>query len=83
MAATTTTLPGDVWVGDVTGTGIRECRITEVNRDWLGSVIISEPIRYSFQSSDGPEAEGWIRTHLAARGSIKYWPCCKSTDNPL
>ena len=60
MAVTTTTLPGDVWVGDVTGTGIRERRITEVNRDWLGSVIISEPIRYSFQSSDGPEAEGWI-----------------------
>ena len=60
MAVTMPTSPNDIWVGNITDTGIRERRITDVNRDWLNRVTVTEPIRFTFRSSDGPEAEGWI-----------------------
>lgn len=60
IAVTMPTLPNDIWSGDITEIGVKERRITEINRGWLDRVSVTEPIRFSFRSADGPEAEGWI-----------------------
>ncbi|MBB6669401.1 S9 family peptidase [Cohnella nanjingensis] len=60
MAVTSPTLPNDIWVGEINGETVRERRLTNVNRDWLGQIALARPTRFTFRSSGGPEEEGWV-----------------------
>ncbi|MBS4195435.1 S9 family peptidase [Lederbergia citri] len=61
MAITTTTLPNDIWIADIYKKKItNEYRLTRVNEDFLSNLEISEPIRFTSSSKNGPEVEGWI-----------------------
>ncbi|MCC3373644.1 S9 family peptidase [Cohnella sp. REN36] len=60
MAVTSPTLPNDIWAGEIAGEAVHERRLTNVNREWLGQVALSQPNRFTFRSRGGPEEEGWI-----------------------
>ncbi|MBS4200353.1 S9 family peptidase [Bacillus sp. FJAT-49732] len=62
MAITTTTLPNDIWIADIFDqtTISNERRLTRVNEDLLSRIEISEPIRFTSRTKNGPEVEGWI-----------------------
>lgn len=60
MAVTASTLPNDIWVGEINEESVNQRRLTSVNRDWLDHVKLARPTRFTFRSQDGPEEEGWI-----------------------
>lgn len=51
--------PGDVWIGELTD-GLFSRRLTEVNRDLLADLALSEPEAFVASGVDGWPVEGWV-----------------------
>ncbi|MDR5683403.1 MAG: S9 family peptidase [Armatimonadota bacterium] len=59
VGVSTPTVPGDVYLIEF-GEGVRERRLTDVNRETLGHVRLSEPEPAWFEGVDGWKIEGWL-----------------------
>lgn len=58
FAATTPTLPNDLFAVDFEGG--HERRLTEVNRDVMPELALSEPKRFEVETAPGVHVEGWV-----------------------
>jgi dipeptidyl aminopeptidase/acylaminoacyl peptidase len=58
LAVTTPLNPSELYLLDLTTR--HEQRLTEVNKELLEQLELSEPQRYSFRAEGGPEVDGWV-----------------------
>ncbi len=61
--------PGDLWVMNRSGE-VRQ--FTDLNRDLLGSVMLSRPIPTSYSGAEGWPMEGWIMEPVGRESGRKY-----------
>jgi dipeptidyl aminopeptidase/acylaminoacyl peptidase len=59
--------------GLLTGGGIRESRLTQVNRELLAAAFVSLPERFNFRAGEGePPIDGWLIRPAGSEPGVRY-----------
>ena len=70
FAATTATIPNDLYAANLDGS--KERRLTDVNRDVMGSLEVSEPRELWVEQPDGVRVHGWTLLPPGYKEGEKY-----------
>ncbi len=62
--------PSDIYMFDL-ATRTQQ-RLTEVNRELLGELELSEPVHYTFRAEGGPEVDGWVMQPIGFDPAKRY-----------
>lgn len=62
--------PSDIYMFDLATRS--QQRLTEVNRELLAELELSEPVHYTFRAEDGPEVDGWVMQPIGFDPAKRY-----------